>query len=220
MISPMTTPVKHTLGVLLAGGRSQRMGGRDKGLVQLAGRPLLAHATERLRPQVPALILNANGDPARFGEFDLTVVPDVIAGFLGPLAGILTGMRWARRHVPDVRYVATAATDTPFFPRDFVRRLSDALSQGNEVAIASSGGRDHPVFGLFRVDLADDLSSFLDRSEDRAVRSWLDRHTVVRVDFTSPESGATDPFFNINTPADLAAAEVLLQAPDARPVMR
>lgn len=220
MIAPMTMPLTLILGVLLAGGRSRRMGGRDKALVQLAGRPLLAHAITRLKPQVPSLILNANGDPGRLRDFGLTVAPDAIPGFLGPLAGLLTGMLWARRHKPDVRYIVTAAIDTPFFPRDLVQRLSDALVHSNEVAIASSGGRDHPVFGLFPVDLADDLSAFLDQSKDRAVRSWLDRHSVTRAAFTSPAGAATDPFFNINTPADLAAADALLQEPDASTPMR
>jgi molybdopterin-guanine dinucleotide biosynthesis protein A len=186
------------------------MGVGDKCLASLAGRPLLAHAVERLRPQVSALVLNANGDPARFRPFGLPVVPDSVVGFAGPLAGMLAAMLWARSHRPDTGGIATVATDTPFLPADLVRRLSAAAADGHRVAVARCRGRDYPVFGLFAVTLADDLAAFLDGSANRAVKVWLGRHQVVRVDFT-PESETTpDPFFNINTPADLAAAEALI----------
>ena len=207
----MDTARSAILGVLLAGGRSERMGGGDKCLEPLAGRPLLAHAVERLRPQVGALVLNANGDPERFARFALLVVPDTLTGFPGPLAGILAGMLWAQKHAPEVRLVATAATDTPFFPLDLVARLLARTGDGNEIAIARSGGRDYPVFGLFPVGLAEDLSAFLGQSRNLAVMAWIDRQKSRAVDFPTPEKGAIDPFLNINTPEDLTEAEAIIR---------
>jgi molybdopterin-guanine dinucleotide biosynthesis protein A len=195
------------------------MGVGDKCLAPLAGRPLLAYAIDRLRPQVSASIVNANGDPARLRQFGLTVVPDSVEGFAGPLAGILAGMLWARNHRPDIGRIATVATDTPFFPDDLVQRLVAAAADDSEVAIASCRGRDYPIFGVFAVALADDLATFLGESANRAVKAWLDRLQVVRVDFTPESEGARDPFFNINTPAGLAAAETMLGGPDERAPM-
>jgi molybdopterin-guanine dinucleotide biosynthesis protein A len=216
----MTEACPEILGVLLAGGRSKRMGIDDKCLASLAGRPLLAHAIDRLRPQVSALILNANGDPARFRQFGLTVVPDTVAGFAGPLAGMLAGMLRARSHMPDIRRIATVATDTPFLPDDLVARLSTAFADGHEAAIACCRGQDYPVFGLFSVALADQLAAFLGASPNRAVKAWLDRLELVRIDFSPENEDATDPFFNVNTPADLAMAEALLRGNDERAPMR
>jgi molybdopterin-guanine dinucleotide biosynthesis protein A len=206
----MTIAPSSILGVLLAGGRSTRMGGGDKCLVELGGRPLLTHAIERLRPQVGALVLNANGDPERFARFGLPVAADTVAGFAGPLAGILAGMLFARDHRPDIRYVATAATDSPFFPDDLVARLSAAVD-GSEVAIARCGGRDFPVFGLFPVGLAGDLAEFLATSRNLAVMAWIDRRTAQVVEFEAP-GGAPDPFINVNAPDDLAAAETVVRS--------
>jgi molybdopterin-guanine dinucleotide biosynthesis protein A len=203
-------PSSAVLGLLLAGGRSERMGGDDKCLVELGGRPLLAHAIERLRPQVGSLVLNANGDARRFARFDLPVVADTVTGFAGPLAGILAGMLFARDHRPGIRYVATAATDSPFFPGDLVARLSAAMD-GSEVAIARCRGRGYPVFGLFPVGLAGDLAEFLAASSNLAVMAWIDRHAAQAVEFEAP-GGAPDPFINVNTPDDLAAAEALIQS--------
>jgi molybdopterin-guanine dinucleotide biosynthesis protein A len=199
------------LGVLLAGGRAERMGGGDKCLLELGGRPLLAHAVERLRPQVGALLLNANGDPERFAAFGLPVAADTVTDFRGPLAGILAGMTWAREHAPQMTFVATAATDTPFFPRDLVARLSAAIDGGHRLAIGRSEGRDYPVFGLFPVGLADDLSAFLATSPNLAVMAWVDRHPAATVVFASGGTSGM-PFLNINRPADLARAEAALSA--------
>jgi molybdenum cofactor guanylyltransferase len=206
----MTIARSSILGVLLAGGRAERMGGGDKCLVELGGRPLLAHAVERLRPQVGALLLNANGDPERFAAFGLPIVADTMTGFRGPLAGILAGMTWAREHAPEVSFVATAATDTPFFPRDLVARLSAAIDEGHALAIARCEGRDYPVFGLFPVGLADDLSAFLATSPNLAVMAWIDRHPSSAVAFASGDPAM--PFLNINQPADLKGAEGALRA--------
>ena len=204
-------PSSAVLGVLLAGGRSERMGGGDKCLVELGGRPLLAHAIERLRPQVASLVLNANGDARRFARFDLPVVADTVTGFAGPLAGILAGMLFARDRMAGIRYVATAATDSPFFPGDLVARLSAALEGGHDLAIARCGGRDYPVFGLFPIGLAGDLAEFLATSRNLAVMAWIDRHASSVVEFGAP-GGAPDPFINVNAPDDLAAAEAALNS--------
>ena len=197
------------VGVVLAGGQSRRMGG-DKALMPLHGRPLVAHAIDRLRPQVDTLILNANGDPARFAAFGLPVVADPVPDFAGPLAGILAGMLWARAERSAARLVATAATDTPFFPLDLVARLAAASDSGRRIAIASSGDRLHRVFGVFPVALAENLDAFIRSSGSLRVADWLDRQAMARLDF--PADGRIDPFFNINTPDTLAAAEARLAA--------
>lgn len=195
-------------GLLLAGGRATRMGGGDKCLRPLAGRPLLAHVLSRLRPQVRRLVLNANGDASRFCAFGLPVVADGIADFAGPLAGILAGLEWATGAAPDCRLVLSAPTDAPFLPRDLVRRLLEARGAENaEIAMASSGGRTHPVAALWPVALAGDLRRALTQEGIRKVDAWTARHRVALADF---ETLPVDPFFNANRPEDLAEAEGLL----------
>lgn len=201
-----------TVGVLFAGGQSRRMGGGDKSLRALGGRPMIAHAIDTLAAQVDALIINANGDPARFAAFGLPVVPDRDADFAGPLAGLLAGMMWTRAHCPTARHVMTAACDTPFFPADIAARLSAAAGAADaDIAIAASGGQGHFVFGLWPVALADDLEAYLAEGR-RKVQDWIARYAHVTVDFLPVEIGgaSVDPFFNINTPEDLAQAEALL----------
>ena len=196
------------VGVLLAGGRARRMGGGDKCLRRLGDRTILEHVIARARPQVVALVLNANGDPARFGAFDLPVVADVIEGFAGPLAGVLTGMEWARSNRPDCPWIATIATDTPLFPTGLVARMLDAIEQaGADLACAASGGRTHPVFGLWSVRLADDLRRAMVDEQIRKVDVWTARHHLIEVDFPA---APIDPFFNTNRPEDLVEAERLL----------
>ena len=196
------------LGVLLAGGRARRMGGGDKCLRRLGDRTILAHVVERARPQAGALLLNANGDPERFAGFGLPVAADVVEGFVGPLAGVLTGMEWARAHRPDLPWIATVATDTPFFPRDLVSRMLAAVAAGGaDLACAASAGRAHPVFGLWPVRLAVDLRRAMVDEEIRKVDLWTARHRLVEVIFPAT---AVDPFFNTNRPDDLAEAERLL----------
>ena len=196
------------LGVLLAGGLARRMGGGDKCLRPLGGRPILEHVITRAQPQCAALVLNANGDPARFARFGLPVAADVVEGFAGPLAGVLTGMDWARTHRPDLPWVVTIATDTPFFPADLVARLLAAVrDHGADLACAASGGRAHPVFGLWPVRLADELRRAMVEEAIRKVDVWTARYRLAEVDFpTDP----LDPFFNTNRPEDLAEAERLL----------
>jgi molybdopterin-guanine dinucleotide biosynthesis protein A len=202
------------VGVLLAGGLARRMGGGDKCLRPLGGKPILARLIERARPQVAALVLNANGDPARFAAFDLPVAADVVEGFAGPLAGVLTGMDWARAHRPDCPWIATIATDTPFFPPDLVARMVAAVERdGADLACAASGGRAHPVFGLWPVRLANELRAAMVEEGIRKVDVWTARHALVEVPFAADP---VDPFFNTNRPEDLAEAERLLRDAHAR----
>ena len=197
----------EVLGVILAGGPSTRMGGDDKCLMPVGGTRLIEHVIRRLRPQVTALALNANGDPARFAEFGLKVLPDGMAGQPGPLAGILAGLDWATARGASA--IVTVAGDTPFFPRDLVARLR-ATAGPSGLALAASPDpegrvRRHPVFGLWPVALREDLRVALEGGL-RKVVLWADAHGAGTALF---ESRPFDPFFNINTPADLAAAEAL-----------
>lgn len=193
-------------GVLLAGGQSQRMGGGDKNLRLIAGKPILDHVIDRAKPQVDRLVLNANGDPARFARFGLPVIADSVTGFAGPLAGVLAGLDWAAQHLPDAELVASFATDAPFLPRDLVRRLVVALEEGGfDLACAQSNGQVHPVFGLWPVSLRDELRAALAAGE-RKVDRWTARFKLVEVEFLAEP---VDPFFNANRPEDLAEAERL-----------
>jgi molybdenum cofactor guanylyltransferase len=205
------------VGVLFAGGQSRRMGGGDKSLNMLHGRPMIAHVIDTLSPQVDAMAINANGDPARFAVFGLPVVPDRTADFAGPLAGVLAGMDWAREHHPATRHIVTAACDTPFFPGNLVAALSGAVEEaGADIAVAASLGQSHFVFALWPVALADDLAGYL-TSGERKVQRWIERHPHVVVPFATRTIGgvAVDPFFNVNTPDDLATAEAWLRKENA-----
>jgi molybdopterin-guanine dinucleotide biosynthesis protein A len=199
-------------GVILAGGLSRRMGGGDKGLLEIAGKPMLAHVIDRLGPQVGRILINANGDPARFARFRLPVAADTVKGFAGPLAGVLAGMRWAAAHTPQARSIATVSSDAPLLPHDLVARLRAAVERrGNAIALAASGGELHPVIGLWPVALADDLEEQL-AAGLRKVLHWTDRHGTVAVEFPFIEVGGrkVDPFFNANTPEELEAARALI----------
>lgn len=198
-------------GVILAGGLARRMGGGDKALLPLGGEPLLAHIIARLSPQVEEIALNANGEPSRFARFGLPVVADTVAGFAGPLAGILAGMRWAAPR--GYSHVASAAGDTPFFPEDLVARLRAAAeAEGQPIALAATdeperGLSEHPTFGLWPVRLADDLEEALTTGEIRKVVVWTARHGAARAMFDAARS----PFFNVNTPEDMLEAERILR---------
>ena len=208
-MSPRQFGKTDVTGVLLAGGLARRMGGGDKGMRLLAGRPMIEHVIERLRPQVGALVLNANGDPARFSSLGLPVAADPIEGFAGPLAGVLAGLMWAKAHVPAAVFVVSAATDTPFFPRDLVERFLDAAAgRSNRVALARSADGLHPVFGLWPIALAGDLDHAL-RSGTRKVLDWTGRHDTVEVKFQGADMLGVDPFFNVNTPEEIALANKL-----------
>lgn len=205
---------KRIGGVLLAGGLSRRMGGGDKALLALAGRPLVKHIAERLQPQVDALIVNANGDPARFAFLGLPVVPDETSDFQGPLAGVLAALHWFERAGPEASAVLSVAGDAPFIPRDLVSRLTDGLAAHKDarVAVAQSRGRRHHVIGLWRLEAAGEIAAALKRGE-RKVESMVDRLGAVAVPFGDIQAGgeAVDPFFNVNTPEDLAFADGILR---------
>lgn len=207
----MTGNDRPVTGVLLAGGLGRRMGGGDKPLKSLGGRPLLDLVVERARPQVDALVLNVNGDAGRFSAYGLPIAADVIDGYAGPLAGILTGMEWSRSAVPQAQWMASFATDAPFFPRDMVARLrNEAENSGTELACARSNDRTHPVFALWPIRLADELHRAMIDEDMRKIDRWTARYTIGYVDFNRP-APAIDPFFNINRPEDLAVAESWLQ---------
>jgi len=198
--------------MLLAGGLARRMGGGDKGLRRLAERPLMDHVLARLRGQrgvaLDPVFINANGDPTRFADWDLPVVPDVIDGAQGPLAGVLTGLLWLRRERPEVPWLLTAPVDGPFLPLDLALRLSEAVASGQaDLACVSSAGRPTPVVGLWPVALADDLERAVRQEAIRKVDVWTARHRLAVVDFAADP---VDPFFNANRPEDLDAAERML----------
>jgi molybdopterin-guanine dinucleotide biosynthesis protein A len=195
-------------GVILAGGLSRRMGGGDKCLRLLGGRPILSRIVERARPQVETLVLNANGDPARFADFRLPVAADSVEGFVGPLGGILAGLDWAAGHAPGCRWLASFAGDAPFLPLDLVKRfVAAATAEGADLAVAASGGQTHPVFGLWRVSLREALRRALVEEQIYKVDRWTARYKLATVEFAATP---LDPFFNANRPEDLAAAERLL----------
>jgi molybdopterin-guanine dinucleotide biosynthesis protein A len=161
------------LGVILAGGLSRRMGGTDKALLPLAGRTLVEHVAERLAPQCESVILNANGDPARFARIPLPVVPDSIPDYPGPLAGILAALEWSAAHRPDIAWVVSAPADTPFIPRDLVLRLHDACNEiSKPIACAASGSQAHFAVGLWPVSLRHDLRQALVNHGTRSIRDW------------------------------------------------
>ena len=202
--------MSRTFGVILAGGLARRMGGGDKGLLDVGGQRILEHVIERIKPQVSALALNANGDPARFSEFGLPVLADTIQGYAGPLAGVLAGLDWAAGKGAGA--IVTVAADTPFFPRDLLVRLAAAAElAGTPIALAATpdarrGHVRHPTFGLWPVDLRDDLRAALD-SGVRKVVLWTDGHGAASALF---DTSAYDPFFNVNTPEDLDHAREML----------
>ena len=208
ILGSKTTVSDSIVGLLLAGGQSRRMGGGDKALMKLGGDTLLARIIARVRPQVGPLVLNANGELSRFAAFGLPIAPDVVEGYAGPLAGVLTGLEWAREHAPEYDYVASFACDAPFVPCDLVARLYATMRDSNaDMACATSGGREHPVFALWPVRLAEDLRSAVAEEGVRKVDAWTARYRLARADFSTDP---IDPFFNVNAPEDMAAAEALL----------
>ncbi len=213
----MLTSTRLPTATILAGGLSRRMFESDarrgdKGLLDLGGRSMIEHVIARVRPQTSALVLNANGDPARFAELGLPIAADPVDGFVGPLAGVLAGMRWTADRHPEVTHTVTVSSDAPFIPLDLVHRLMNALVDSpHAIAIAASAGNVHPVIGLWPVAHADDLDAAL-RAGVRKVLAWTDRHGTIPVDFPMVRAGGrdVDPFFNANTPQELADARDLL----------
>jgi molybdenum cofactor guanylyltransferase len=203
----MTTEKTATLGVILAGGLARRMGGGDKPMRRIGGRTILEHVIERLVPQCDGLVLNANGDPARFARFGLPVVPDTVEDYPGPLAGVLAALDWTAANRPGVEWVVSAAGDCPFLPRDLVDRLHRArMAQDAQLAVAASGDQTHPVIGLWKVALRDELRHALVEEDMRKIDRWTARYRLATVSWPAEP---VDPFFNANTVEDLAEAERL-----------
>lgn len=206
----MVTLDNPVVAMVLAGGQSRRMGGQEKAFIELAGRALLRHVLDRVKPQAGAILLNANGDPARFADFGMPVRQDVVAGFAGPLAGILTGMEWAAEIHPEAPFLLTVPCDAPFVPDDLIARLDAARrNKGAALALARSGGRDHPVVGLWPVAERFNLRRALVDEDIRKIALWTDRFAVAHADFSTDP---VDPFFNVNSPEDLARAERVMGA--------
>ena len=197
----MTKP----LGLVLAGGLARRMGGGDKARIRIGGATILERVLARLKPQCAAVILNANGNPARFADTGLAVVPDSVPGFAGPLAGILAGLDWAAAHRPEIVDIASVPGDCPFLPDDLVESLHRARrSAGTPLACAKSGTWRHPVVALWPVALRQDLRHALTEEGLRKIEVWTSRHGVAIAEWPL---APVDPFFNVNTPEDLTEAE-------------
>jgi molybdopterin-guanine dinucleotide biosynthesis protein A len=193
--------------VILAGGRATRMGGGDKGLLPLGDRFLIEEVIDRIAPQVSSIALNANGEPSRFAQFGLPVLADSVDGFVGPLAGVLAGLDWAAEN--GHANIVSVAADTPFFPRDLVAQLiASTKMEGVGISLAATidpvkGQLRHPTFGLWPVSLRDDLRTAL-QGGLRKVVIWTERHGAASTVF---DQSGVDPFFNVNTPEDLALAQ-------------
>ena len=200
----MTAP--PTLGLVLAGGLARRMGGGDKARIRIGSATILERVLARLTPQCSQVIINANGDPARFADTRLPVVADSVPDFAGPLAGILAGLDWAAAKAPHCEWLVSVPGDCPFLPNDLVARLDEArLAAGTPLSCARSGEWRHPVVGLWPVSLREDLRHALLDEGLRKIEIWTERHGIAIADWpTEP----VDPFFNVNTPEDAAQAEV------------
>ncbi len=198
---------ESVVGIILAGGLARRMGGGDKCLLPLAGKTLLQRTIDRSLPQVKQLILNANGSSLRFARTRLPVVPDVFSDNLGPLAGVHAGLNWLQTNAPKTEWLASFASDTPFFPANLADELLLAVtSSSRKLAVATSKLAVHPVFALWHVSLKAEIEAQLATGQVPRLQEWMENHNPVKVDFPVEKY---DPFFNINTPQDLYAAEPL-----------
>ena len=194
----------RVLGLVLVGGLARRMGGGDKARLRIGNQTILERVLDRLAPQCAALLLNANGDPARFADTGLPVIPDTVPGFVGPLAGILAGLEWAAQHAPAIADMVSVPGDCPFLPPDLVVRLAVARTEaGTTFACARSGEWRHPVIALWPVSLRADLRSALVERGLRKIEMFTAPHGVAVVDWPITP---VDPFFNVNTPEDMAEA--------------
>jgi molybdopterin-guanine dinucleotide biosynthesis protein A len=194
----------ETVGLVLAGGLARRMGGGDKALIRIGNETILARTLARFSPQVEGVVINANGDPARFAAFELPIVADSVPDFAGPLAGILAGLDWVAANQPGIEWVVSVPGDCPFLPRDLVTKLHAARTrEGKALACAHSGDWRHPVVGLWQVALREDLRHAVSAEELRRVEVWTARHGVALADWPAEP---VDPFFNVNTPEDVEKA--------------
>lgn len=204
------TSLVPTLGVILAGGLARRMGGGDKPLLKLDGKPLVSHVAERLQPQCSHLILNANGDPSRYTAIDVPVVPDPLPNCPGPLAGVLAAMDWCAENNPGIRWIVSVPGDTPLIPDDLVARLHETRSAAQTpLACATSGGREHYTVSLWSIHLREDLRRALTSEGEHRVGGWAKAQGLTTADWPDEP---LDPFFNINTPEDLNAAHTMLSS--------
>jgi molybdopterin-guanine dinucleotide biosynthesis protein A len=203
-----------TLGLVLAGGLARRMGGGDKARIKIGSQTILDRVLTRLGPQCSEVILNANGDPARFADAGRPVVADSVPDYAGPLAGILAGLDWAAKHAPQIEWVASAPGDCPFLPRDLVKRLHAArIAAGSRLVCAKSGEWRHPVVALWPVGLRADLRQALVEDGLRKIEVWTARHGIALAEWPA---APVDPFFNVNTPEDATqAAAIALQYDEA-----
>jgi len=206
----MSIKSEDIVAVILAGGLARRMGGGDKSMLELGGKSILSYVIELAQNQAGTVLLNANGDAERFAEFGLPVQADIVPDFAGPLAGVVSAMAWVKQNRPDATHLITMAADTPFFPADYVSRMVVVMEvKGQPLACASYKGRTQPVFGLWPVDLFDDLYKALVEDDIRKVDRFTAPYGVADVSF---DELGDNPFFNVNKPADLTAGELHLAA--------
>ena len=203
-------PPPPTLGLILAGGLARRMGGGDKARIAIGGVTILDRVLATLSGQCTGIIINANGDPKRFADTGLEVVPDTVPDFAGPLAGILAGLDWLAKQDNGVEWLVSVPGDCPFLPDDLVERLHQARREkgaGVQLACARSGEWRHPVVGLWPLALRADLRKALVEEDLRKIEVWTARHGIAIAEWpTEP----IDPFFNVNTPEDAAKAEKIV----------
>jgi molybdenum cofactor guanylyltransferase len=215
-LSAVTAPVPPTLGLVLAGGLARRMGGGDKARIAIGGVTILQRVLACLAPQCTRIVINANGDPARFADTKLPVIADSVPDFAGPLAGILAGLDWAALHLPECEWLASVPGDCPFLPNDLIARLHVARGgAGALLACARSGEWRHPVVGLWPLALRDDLRHAITAEGLRKIEIWTARHGVAIADWPAEP---VDPFFNVNTPEDAAKAQAMAaRLPELQP---
>jgi molybdopterin-guanine dinucleotide biosynthesis protein A len=194
------------IGAIIAGGRSSRMGGREKAFLELASKPVILHVIEHFEPQVDQLVINANGEANRFSEFGLEVVPDVLTSLTTPLAGLHAALAFTKNAGADV--LITVPSDTPFLPFDLVARLLENAG-ANGAAIAASGGQKHYIIGAWKTELLDDLESAIEGDNLFRVKDWAHRAAAQKVEWPVKPH---DPFFNVKEPEDLRIAELILGA--------
>ncbi|MFK7901725.1 MAG: molybdenum cofactor guanylyltransferase MobA [Nitratireductor sp.] len=201
------------VGLILAGGKSTRMNGNNKALLKLGNSTLIEHVIMRLKNDLDTIILNANEKPDVFSAYNLPLVKDTIVGFAGPLAGVLSAMQWAKQNKPSAKYILSVAADTPFFPTVYAATMQNAMNTNeaheNQIAIVKDEDYWQPTFGLWPISLANELEYFLLNSDVKKVMAFAKQHPLLGVAFEKPEN--VDPFFNINTPQDLAKAESILR---------
>ena len=196
------------LGVVLAGGQSTRMDGTDKSLMRFGATSLMERTIDRFKSQIPDIILSANRNPDKFKKHNVPIIKDDIKGYVGPLAGVLSGMKWAHTNKPTIKHIITVAVDTPFFPTDYAKTMLAKHKNNTQITIANSNGRNHPVFAMWDIDLMCDLESFLVDEGNRKVMLFAERYNFVIQNFE--HKSGIDPFFNINTYENLTEAQTHL----------